>query len=56
MYVITIYMYFLWYLCLTFKANKTIKFTNPNRRMGGLKKIGFYFYENTTVAEVKHLS
>ncbi|CAB4482313.1 unnamed protein product [Rhizophagus irregularis] len=35
--------------CLTFKANKTIKFTKPD--IGGLNKIGFYFYDNTTATE-----
>jgi hypothetical protein len=41
--------------CLTFKANKTIKFIKPDDPIGGLQKIGFYFYENTTTAEVKAL-
>ncbi|GBB85253.1 hypothetical protein RclHR1_11810001 [Rhizophagus clarus] len=41
--------------CLTFKANKTIKFVNPESSMDGLRKIGFYFYENATSAEAKTL-
>ena len=35
--------------CLTFKANKTIKFTKPD--IGGYDEIGFSFYENTTTSE-----
>ncbi|PKY56569.1 hypothetical protein RhiirA4_476963 [Rhizophagus irregularis] len=41
--------------CLTFKANKTIKFVKPNSGMDGLQKIGFYFYDNTTAAEMNTL-
>jgi hypothetical protein len=41
--------------CLTFKANKTIKFINPESHIGGLKKIGFFFYMNTSFVEAKTL-
>ncbi|RGB36265.1 hypothetical protein C1646_667090 [Rhizophagus diaphanus] len=41
--------------CLTFKANKTIKFVKPNSDIDGLQKIGFYFYDNTTAAEMNAL-
>ncbi|PKY55437.1 hypothetical protein RhiirA4_427510 [Rhizophagus irregularis] len=41
--------------CLTFKANKTIKFAKPNSDIDGLQKIGFYFYDNTTAAEMNTL-
>ncbi|CAB4482312.1 unnamed protein product [Rhizophagus irregularis] len=41
--------------CLTFKANKTIKFVKPNSGIDGLQKIGFYFYDNTTAAEMNTL-
>ncbi|GBC04345.1 hypothetical protein RclHR1_05630002 [Rhizophagus clarus] len=39
--------------CYTFKANKTIKYANPDKHIDGLKRIGFYFYENKTAAEEK---
>ncbi|PKY60939.1 hypothetical protein RhiirA4_485272, partial [Rhizophagus irregularis] len=40
--------------CLNFKANKTIKFINPDSSISGLQRIGFYFYVNTTAtAEVQ---
>ncbi|CAG8614877.1 5920_t:CDS:2, partial [Dentiscutata heterogama] len=29
--------------CKTFKANKTIKYTDPNKSLNGLREIGFYF-------------
>jgi hypothetical protein len=41
--------------CFTFKANKTIKFTKPGSGIGGLNKIGFYFYDNTTAAEANSI-
>ncbi|CAB5353537.1 unnamed protein product [Rhizophagus irregularis] len=41
--------------CYTFKANKTIKYAHPDKPIDGLSKIGFYFYENTTAAEVNAL-
>uniref|UniRef100_U9UJR7 Uncharacterized protein n=1 Tax=Rhizophagus irregularis (strain DAOM 181602 / DAOM 197198 / MUCL 43194) TaxID=747089 RepID=U9UJR7_RHIID len=41
--------------CLTFKANKTIKFAKQNSGIDGLQKIGFYFYDNTTAAEINTL-
>jgi hypothetical protein len=41
--------------CLTFKANKTIKFIKPGNSTSGLKKIGFYFYMNKTAAEINAL-
>ncbi|PKY57108.1 hypothetical protein RhiirA4_477950 [Rhizophagus irregularis] len=37
--------------CLTFKANKTIKFTKPDSDIAGYDQIGFSFYDNTTAAE-----
>ncbi|PKY55436.1 hypothetical protein RhiirA4_474892 [Rhizophagus irregularis] len=41
--------------CLTFKANKTIKFAKQNSGTDGLQKIGFYFYDNKTAAEMNTL-
>lgn len=41
--------------CYTFKANKTIKYAHPDKPIDGLSKIGFYFYVNTTAAEVNSL-
>lgn len=41
--------------CYTFKANKTIKYAHPDMSIDGLSKIGFYFYENTTAAEMNAL-
>ncbi|GBB86831.1 hypothetical protein RclHR1_13280003 [Rhizophagus clarus] len=41
--------------CYTFKANKTIKYVHPDKPIDGLTKIGFYFYVNTTAAEVNAL-
>ncbi|CAB4428539.1 unnamed protein product [Rhizophagus irregularis] len=37
--------------CLTFKVNKTIKFTKPDSGIAGYDQIGFYYYDNTTIAE-----
>ncbi|CAB4432010.1 unnamed protein product [Rhizophagus irregularis] len=39
--------------CLTFKTNKTIKFsTKPDSDIAGYDQIGFYFYDDTTALEV----
>ncbi|CAB4390513.1 unnamed protein product [Rhizophagus irregularis] len=37
--------------CLTFKVNKTIKFTKPDSGIAGYDQIGFYYYDNMTIAE-----
>ncbi|CAB4481430.1 unnamed protein product [Rhizophagus irregularis] len=37
--------------CLTFKVNKTIKFTKPDSGIAGYDQIGFYYYDNVTIAE-----
>jgi hypothetical protein len=41
--------------CYTFRANKTIKYAHPDKPIDGLSRIGFYFYENTTAAEINAL-